>query len=70
MMEDFVDELENKKMQLELYRTIQGRGAFRRFKDGVRRLGIEQQWYDYRDKKYVEFAIYWCKENGIRWEMD
>ena len=27
--------------------AIQGRGAFRRFKDMVDRMGISQQWYDF-----------------------
>ena len=34
------------KLQIELYRAIQGRDAFRRFKDKIRYGGIEQQWYD------------------------
>lgn len=70
MMEDFIDELGNQKMQSELYRAIQGRGAFRRFKDKIRYEGIEQQWYDFQDKLHREFALRWCEENNLRCEMD
>ena len=70
MMEEFIEELGNQKMQAELYRAIQGRGAFRRFKDKIRYEGIEQQWYDFQNNFYREFALRWCKENNIRCEMD
>lgn len=70
MMEDFIDELKNEKLQSELYRAIQGRGAFRRFKDKIRYAGIEQKWYDFQNNAYQEFAFQWCKENNIRCEMD
>lgn len=70
MMEDFIEEMDNQKLQMELYRAIQGRGAFRRFKDKIRYAGIEQQWYDYQNNAYREFAHHWCKENNIRCEMD
>lgn len=70
IMEDFIEELENQKMQSELYRAIQGRGAFRRFKDKIRYEGIEQRWYDFQNNAYREFALRWCKENNIRCEMD
>lgn len=70
IMEDFIEELNNQKLQTELYRAIQGRGAFRRFKDKIRYAGIEQQWYDYQNNAYREFALRWCKENNVRCEMD
>ena len=70
IMEEFIDELDDQKLQMELYRAIQGRGAFRRFKDKIRYAGIEQQWYDYQNNAYREFALRWCKENNIRCEMD
>ena len=41
MMEDFIDALDNQKLQTELYRAIQGRSAFRRFKDKIYYEGIE-----------------------------
>ena len=70
IMEDFIEELDNQRLQTELYRAIQGRGAFRRFKDKIRYEGIEQQWYDYQNNSYQEFALRWCKGNNIRCEID
>lgn len=70
MMEEFIDELDDQKMQAELYHAIQGRGAFRRFKDKIRYEGIEQNWYDFQNESYRKFALLWCEENHIRCEMD
>ena len=56
-------------MQNQLYNAIQGRGAFRRFKDSVNRMGIAKQWYDYRDNAHREIAIRWCRDNEYEyWE--
>lgn len=51
-----------------LSRAIIGKGAFRRFKDGVYRLGIEKEWYEWRDNTYKRRAIEWCEENGLEYE--
>ena len=48
--------------------AIRGRGAFSRFKDGVRRLGLEQAWCDFQDDAHRRVAIRWCEENGIEYE--
>lgn len=65
MMEEFIDSLPEGRKQDELYDVIQGRGAFRRFKDEVYELGLEQKWYKYRDDAYEKLALEWCEENGI-----
>lgn len=51
-----------------LSRAIIGKGAFRRFKDEVYRLGIEKEWYEWRDNTYKRRAIEWCEENGLEYE--
>ena len=69
IMEEFVESLPEGAMQNQLYNAIQGRGAFRRFKNIVNRLGIAKQWYDYRDDAHREIAIRWCRDNEYEyWE--
>ena len=70
MMEDYIEEIKDDKLQSELYQAIQGRGAFRRFKDKIRYAGVEKEWYEFQNKAYREFALHWCKENNIRCEID
>lgn len=41
--------------------AIQGRGAFRRFKDKLYDLSLEKQWYQYRDEAYEK-----SQGNGVK----
>ena len=61
MMADFAD----RHHPSELHSAISGRGAFRRFKDAVRRMGLEQEWYQFRDAEYKRVAQEWCEDCGI-----
>ena len=52
----------------KLARALKGRGAFRRFKDTVNWLGIDQEWYDFQANEYKRIAIEWCENNNIEYE--
>ena len=65
MMEDFVYEQTTGKIQDQLERAMQGRGAFRRFKDKLYDLDLEEKWYTYRDKVYEKIARDWCEKYKI-----
>ena len=67
IMEDFVDMLSGAAHD-RLSSAIQGRGAFRRFKDTVIKMGIDQEWYDFQADAYKRKAIRWCEDNGIEYE--
>lgn len=68
MMEDFIETLKDARLQNQLYISLNGRGAFRRFKDTCINFDIIDDWYKYRDERYKEIAINWCKENNIEFE--
>ena len=72
MMEEFVDNLPDGRKKGELYDAIQGRGAFRRFKDEVYELGLEQKWYCKRQvlsgKKWKLFSSsFWQIKSSTFW---
>jgi len=68
MMEEFIETIEDVKTYNQLQIAINGRGAFRRFKDTCINFDIIEEWYKFRDEKYKEIAIEWCKENNIKFE--
>ena len=70
IMADFVDELRPGAAREELAGAIRGKGAFRRFKNGIRYHRLEQQWYDYLAQAQREIAIRCCKENNLEYEED
>ena len=65
MMRQFADEQRNEKVGRELNAAIHGTGAFRCFRETLSRLGIEEQWYRFRDRQFEEMAKEWITENGF-----
>jgi len=67
MMQDFALEDEQCRCRAELDSAVHGAGAFRRFKDAVRRLGLEDAWFRYRAAAFEQVAREWLDENGIEY---
>ena len=67
MMGDFIDTLTGSRRE-KLLNAIIGRGAFSRFKNEVRSMGLEQKWYDFQNTAYRKKAIEWCEEHDLEWE--
>ena len=67
MMVEFADTIEDSKLQNQLYISLNGSGAFKRFKDTCINYDIIDDWYKFRDKKYKDIAINWCQENNIKY---
>lgn len=65
IMEEFIYELPAGNAQDVLAGTIQGRSAFRRFKDKLYDLNLEKHWYQYRDEAYEKIARQWCERHKI-----
>lgn len=70
IIERFCLSIEEEDVSDSLYRTIKGRGAFRRFKDAIYRYGVADDWYKYRDNAMRSIAIDWCEANGIEYTED
>ena len=68
MMEGFADNYKDKRISDLLQRAISGKGAFRRFKDTILEFGIENEWYEFKDKAYLWLAKEWCKDNNVLYE--
>ena len=64
IMQSFIDTIPGPAGD-DLRRSSRGKGAFGKFKSGLRHYRIEQDWYDYRDKAYRFLAHSWCQENGL-----
>lgn len=64
-MEDFVYKHTTGKEQEQLEHAMQGRGAFRRFKDKLFDLDLERKWYTFRDEAYKKIAREWCENTKL-----
>jgi hypothetical protein len=70
IMERFARSLTDAAVSDELDAALHGRGAFRRFKDAVHRLGIADEWYRFRDATLEEIAIEFLEAHGIAYQRE
>jgi hypothetical protein len=65
MMERFACDVADTGASADLLAAIKGSGAFRRFRDTVRHLGLGKEWLAYRDRGYESVALAWCEAHGV-----
>ena len=49
-----------------LHMALQGAGPFKRFRDEAHRLGLEEDWLKYRDRRFEQMAREWCAEHHVK----
>jgi len=66
-MADFADGLSNERAGRRLARAIQGKGAFRRFKDELHEEypDLLPAWYAFRDARAKRRAVQWLADNSL-----
>lgn len=65
IMEKFSYLYHDESVSPRLCSAIKGRGAFRCFKDLIIRLGIEEEWYKYKEEALFDIAREWCDSREI-----
>ena len=66
-MADFADGIANERAGRSLARAIQGKGAFRRFKDELHEEypDLLPAWYAFRDARATRRAVQWLADNSL-----
>ena len=65
-MEDFIATVDNNRLVDLLEVAIQGKGAFRRFKDVLLNYPDEEEkWFQFQDSRIEERALEWLDEIGV-----
>lgn len=65
-MQDFIATVQDDRLSDQLHIAIQGRGAFRRFRDVLQRHQAEEQrWYDFQEDRQAERMREWLEEEEI-----
>jgi hypothetical protein len=68
IMQEFSRSVESDRIREDILHAIHDAGAFRNFKDTLRRHGIESDWFAFRAEALRQIALNWCEENHIVWE--
>lgn len=63
----FADSIENEEIRNKLYKALNGKGAFSRFKNEITYLGIREKWFAFRDERLKEKVKQWLKDNEIEY---
>lgn len=69
MMRSFVNQLPNGQAKEALEVSLQGQGVFRRFKDVAKSFNLLNDWYEFEDNRYEDFASQWCKDNEVEFTV-
>ena len=68
LIEEYINGVKNGKIQEELEDKFYGKGKYRKFKETLIEYGIEDDYYNFREKYLENMAIEWCKKNNIEYE--
>lgn len=69
LMEEFVDSIANESVQKVLFRALNERKPFRRFKDELLNFPeVRQQWFAYKNASEEKIAREWLDANNIQFE--
>jgi hypothetical protein len=65
IMARFGESLTDSAQREQINEAIHGAGAFRMFKSTIRRLGIEQAWYDFKQRAIEDMARDWLEAHEL-----
>ena len=68
LMEAFCASLNHAGQRDSLLQSLRGSRPFRRFKDRLNCLGLDQDYYDFRLQELRQLAIRWCQANGLPYQ--
>ena len=68
IMEQFSRMQEHERIHRELMDAVHGAGAFRAFRSAVRRLGVDQTWYQFREHAIEQIARTWLEEHNLQYK--
>jgi len=68
IVQDFSHSVTSEKIREDLLNAIHGAGAFRHFKDTLRRHRIASDWFTFRAEALKQIALDWCEERHISWQ--
>lgn len=70
-LDDFIRSVDDEPLRERMEGAINGKGAFRRFKDILLSLPEERRrWFEFRDHKMRERIVEWVREKGVTPQND
>ena len=70
IMESFSKTIQDMHLRETLLYRIKGTGAFRQFREAIRKFNVEDDWYRYKEQALKKIATEWLEEHGIAYKDD
>jgi len=67
IMRDFCNLVDSDSDRTALLEAVHGSGAFRSFKATITRLGLVDQWYNFKEAAMERIVIDWLESQSIQW---
>jgi len=67
---DFAGTVTDRRAKELLGIALEGKGAFRRFKDTLHRVGLTDEWHAFKHNAFLRLAKAWCEKNEIEYFGD
>ena len=68
IMADFIEEVDDKKMQEDLIKILNRKSPFANFKAEIESSSFRQEWFNFRTKKYEDYVKEQLDYEGIEYE--
>jgi hypothetical protein len=65
VMGKFCLALDDRETSETLCHAIEGKGAFRRFREALERYGLADKWNAYREEALRQLAVDWCEAHDV-----
>ena len=68
IMEDFIEEVDDKKMQEDLIKILNRKSPFANFKAEIESSPYRQEWFNFRTKKYEDYVKEQLEQENIEYD--
>lgn len=65
LAQKYVNGVQDEQVRATLIEALKGKGTFRRFKEVVRQVGLEEAWLVVRRQRFLHAARHWCRDHKI-----
>ena len=66
IMADFIDEIEDERLQEDLTKILNRKSPFANFKDEIESSAYRQKWFDFKNRKYEEYVQEQLEYEGFK----
>lgn len=68
IMKEYIETVSNSTKQRQLENCMWQKGMYRKFKDKLIEIGLEEDYYKFYNERLKEIVIEWCQDNNLEYK--